>query len=225
MDNQFESCQAVAKKHNEKWFNELLDGSLRLLDVGNVARDALLQTKERILEFQSTLRRRRGSRMELAKEVEKYLTCRKVVKKAMQKASQRMQSNFKEKSNDSLPIVTMLKGVEKTTILAFESLLTFMVGTKLQSKSSSWSLVSKLVHPKRVTCEDEEANEFEKLDAALQSLINHKTSQSDSTEQVENVQDCLGELESSIQNFEEALEHLSRRLVKTRVSLLNIFNH
>ncbi|KAB1216886.1 hypothetical protein CJ030_MR4G014272 [Morella rubra] len=100
-----------------------------------------------------------------------------------------------------------------------------MVGTKLQSKSSSWSLVSKLVHPKRVTCEDEEANEFEKLDAALQSLINHKTSQSDSTEQVENVQDCLGELESSIQNFEEALEHLSRRLVKTRVSLLNIFNH
>ncbi|KAB1216887.1 hypothetical protein CJ030_MR4G014273 [Morella rubra] len=108
--------QAVAREQQEKWFNELLDGSLRLLDVCNVARDALLQTKERILEFQSTLRRRRGSRMELAKEVEKYLTCRKVVKKAMQKASKRMQSNFKEKNNDSLPIVTMLNEVETTTI-------------------------------------------------------------------------------------------------------------
>lgn len=83
------------------------------------------------------------------------------------------------------------------------------------------------MHPKRVACEDEEtyANEFEKVGAALQSLISDKTSKSDYTVLVENVQNCLAKLESSIQDFEEVLECLSRRLLETRVSLLDIFNH
>lgn len=75
--------QAVAHEQQEKWVNELLDGSLRLLDVCSTSRDALLQTKEFTRDLQSILRRRQGSKMELAKEGEKYLTSRKVVKKAM----------------------------------------------------------------------------------------------------------------------------------------------
>ncbi|XP_030950009.1 uncharacterized protein LOC115973907 [Quercus lobata] len=74
--------QGLAKEQHQKWFNELLDGSLRLLDVCKFARDALLQTKECIREFQSTLRRRHGNKMELTRENEKYLASRKVVKKA-----------------------------------------------------------------------------------------------------------------------------------------------
>ena len=76
-------AQALAQEQNQKWFNELLDGSLRLLDVCGIARDALLQTKECTRELQSTLRRRHGNKMELAREVEKYLASRKAVKKAM----------------------------------------------------------------------------------------------------------------------------------------------
>ena len=105
--------------------------------------------------------------------------------------------------------------------------MTFIDGPKLQSKSSSWFVVSKLVHPKRIACEGEEtdANEFEKVDAALQTLISHKTSKSDYSIHVQNVQNRMGKLESSIQDVEEVLECLSRRLVKTRVSILNIHNH
>uniref|UniRef100_A0A2N9J6X2 Uncharacterized protein n=1 Tax=Fagus sylvatica TaxID=28930 RepID=A0A2N9J6X2_FAGSY len=130
-------------------------------------------------ELQSTLRRRQGCKMELAREVEKYLASRKIA------------------------------------------------GSKLQSKSSSWFVVSKLVHPKRIASEGEEtdANEFEKVDAALQSLIRHKTSKSDYSMHVQNVQNWMGQLESSIQDVEEVLECLSRHLVKTRVSFLNILNH
>nr|POF21233.1 hypothetical protein CFP56_27012 [Quercus suber] len=113
--------QALAQEQNQKWLNELLDGSLRLLDVCGIARDALLQTKECTRELQSTLRRRHGSKMELAREVEKYLASRKVAKKAIKK-------------------------------------------------------------------------------------------------------DWMGKLESSIQDVEEVLECFSRRLVKTRVSFLNILN-
>ncbi|KAK4594787.1 hypothetical protein RGQ29_018484 [Quercus rubra] len=196
--------QALAQEQHEKWYNELLDGSLRLLDVCSIARDALSQSKECT-----------RSKMNLVREVEKYLASRKVVKKAMQK------------KNEGLAMVSMLKELEAVTLMVFELLLTFISGPKLQSKSSSWFLVSKLVHPKRIACEGEETdvNEFEKVDVVLQSLISHKTSKSDYSIHIQNLQDWMEQLESSIQDFEEVLESLSRRLVKTRVSFLNILNH
>ena len=219
--------QVLAQEQHQKWFNELLDGSLRLLDVCGIARDALLKTKECTRELQSTLRRRRGNKMELAREIEKYLASRKVVKKAMQKALKGMQTELNSKKNDDLAMVSMLKELEAVTLMVLELLLTFISGPKLQSKSSSWFVVSKLVHPKRIACEGEETevNEFEKVYVVLQSLISHKTSKSDFSIHVQNVQNWMEQLESSIQDFEEVLESLSRHLVKTRVSFLNILNH
>ncbi|KAK4594792.1 hypothetical protein RGQ29_018489, partial [Quercus rubra] len=220
--------QALAQEQNQKWLNELLDGSLRLLDVCGIARDALLQTKECTHELQSTLRRRHGSKMELAREVEKYLASRKVAKKAIKKVLKGMQTKLNSKKNEDLAIVSLLKELEAGTILVFESLLTFIAGSNLQSKSSGWFVVSKLVHPKRIACEGEEtddANEFEMVDAALQSLISHKPSKSDFSLLIDNVQTGLRKLELNIQDLEEVLECLSRSIVKTRVSLLNILNH
>ncbi|KAB1216885.1 hypothetical protein CJ030_MR4G014271 [Morella rubra] len=37
--SEFNEHQAVAREQQEKWFNELLDGSLRLLDVVTVRKD------------------------------------------------------------------------------------------------------------------------------------------------------------------------------------------
>ena len=220
-------AQALAQEQNQKWFNELLDGSLRLLDVCGIARDAVLQTKECTRELQSTLRRRHSNKIELAREVEKHMASRKVVKKAMQKVLKGMQTKLNSKKNEDVAIVSLLKELEAVTILVFESLLTFIAGSKLQSKSSGWFVVSKLVHPKRIACEGEEtdANEFEKVVAALQTLISHKTSKVDYSIHVQNVQNWMGKLESSIQDVEEVLECFSRCLVKTRVSFLNKLNH
>ncbi|ONI21629.1 hypothetical protein PRUPE_2G076800 [Prunus persica] len=137
--------QALAQECEDKWINELLDGSLRLLDVCGIIKDALLQTKECMHELQSIMHRRR----ELGK-------------------------------------------------------------------------------PKRVACEGEEVantNELEKVDAALQSLVSHKSKKYDNTMQVEDVQIWLQDLEANIQDIEEGLECLFTHLIKTRVSLLNIFSH
>ncbi|XP_030948959.1 uncharacterized protein LOC115972864 [Quercus lobata] len=186
--------QDLAKEQHQKWFNELLDGSLRLLDVCEFARDALLQTKEYIREFQSTLRRRHGSTMELTRENEKYLPSRKVVKKATQKALKSIQTKLYSKKNEDLAMVSMLKELEVVTVMVFESLLNFIAGTKLQSKSSGWFMVSKLAHPKKIVCESKEtdANEFDKVDVALQSLISHKTSKSDYSIHIQKVQNWMG---------------------------------
>ena len=219
--------QALAQEQCEKSVNEILDGSLRLLDVCDMARDALLQTKVCTRELQSTLRRRQGYKMEITREVEKYLASRKGVKRTMKKILKSMQIKFIYKNTKDILIFSMLKDLEIAALIGFESLLTFIGKSKLQTKSSSWSLVSKLVHHKRVACEREEtdANEFEMVDAALQSLISHKPSKSDFSLLIDNVQTGLRKLELNIQDLEEVLECLSRSIVKTRVSLLNILNH
>ncbi|CAL8121919.1 unnamed protein product [Prunus armeniaca] len=75
--------QALAQEQNEKWTNELLDGSLRLLDVCGTA----------LQDLQSIMQRRLGGETEaLTSEVWKYLTSRKMVKKAIQKAMKNLKA-------------------------------------------------------------------------------------------------------------------------------------
>ncbi|CAL8121893.1 unnamed protein product [Prunus armeniaca] len=222
--------QALAKEQNEKWTNELLDGSLRLLDGCSSAKDAILQTKECVQDLQSIIRRTRGGESgALTSEVGKYLTSRKMVKKIIQKAMKNLKginrSTFSSpnQDNESIAIVNKFREVEAVTLAVFESLLSFISGPK--SQPSSWSLVSKMMHSKKVACEEEtEANEFAQGDAALNSLIGHKTSKTQN-KSVENAQNQLEKLESCIQDQEEGVECLFRQLIKTRVSLLNILNH
>ncbi|KAK9287280.1 hypothetical protein L1049_015693 [Liquidambar formosana] len=227
--------QTLAQERHEKWFDGLLDGSLRLLDVCSTAKDALLQMKEHIHELQSILRRRRGSEFGIAKEVGEYFAYRKTVKKAIHKARKNLKGiedkcSFSpiNEDHETLSMVSMLRQVETTTLTVLESLLSLIAGPKAQSKPSSWSLVSKvMVHSKRVACEEEETdvNEFDKVDAVLHSLLGHKRNKSNNSLHAESLQNQLGKLELSIEDLEEGLECLFRRLIKTRVSLLNIVNH
>ena len=225
--------QALAQHRHEKWVDELLDGSLKLLDVCGTAKDALLQTREHAHELQSSLRRRRGGQNGISTEVGEYLTSRKRVKKAIHKALNNLKIMEKKcsfsplnKDPKTLSMVSMLREVEALTLTVLESLLSSIARATGQSKPSGWSLVSKLMHHKRVACEDAAINltEFEKMDAALSILIGLKT-KSVNLVQIHNMQNELGKLESSIQDLEEGLELLSRCLIKTRVSLLNTLSH
>ncbi|KAI9181331.1 hypothetical protein LWI28_013912 [Acer negundo] len=48
--------QALCQEQQKKWIDELLIGSLRILDVSSIAKDALLQTKECVQEISSVLK-------------------------------------------------------------------------------------------------------------------------------------------------------------------------
>lgn len=182
--------------------------------------------KTGVHELQSTMRRRQGGETRLAREVGKYFTTKKVVIKADQKTLKGMDSNSMDKNHETQAIISTLREVETVNSAVLESVLTFIAGKGLQSNLSNWSLVSKLVHPKRVASKGDEKNvkELEKVDAALQSLIGHKKSKSDCLTNVEGVQNWLGKLETSIQDVEEGIENHFRCLLKTRVSLLNMIN-
>ncbi|KAK7341467.1 hypothetical protein VNO80_24397 [Phaseolus coccineus] len=211
--------QVLARECNGKWVDDdLLEGSLRLLDICGAAKDCLQQSKESMCDLMSVIRRKKGHETGFSVESVKYLAMRKTIKKQIRKALQ----NLKHKDNNSTsPMLSFLNEAEAITLSSLENLLLFISGPKGRSKNSRWSAISKLVQPKRVICDSQEStiNEFEKVDAALQSLISHKPSS------VENFQSHMENLELCIQDLEIGVDHLSRKLIRNRVSLLNIFNH
>ncbi|KAL5856223.1 hypothetical protein ACOSQ4_006025 [Xanthoceras sorbifolium] len=224
------TLQALTQECLEKQVDEVLDRSLKLVNVCGITKDALLQIKEEAQELQSVLRRRWGDESTVAKEVAEYLCLRKKENKQIRESLKDLKStcSLSSTKNETTGIICMLREVEAATLRMFESLLPYISGTKPQSRPSSWSLVSKLMHSKRVSCEARQAtqqvNEFEKADATLYSLIGHKSRKSSNTN-ADNSQNALGKLDLCIQDLEEGLERLLRRSIKTRVSLLNILNH
>ncbi|KAI4298324.1 hypothetical protein L6164_031898 [Bauhinia variegata] len=207
--------------------DELLDGSLRLLDVCTTAKDSLLHTKECTRELQSIIRRKRGGEAEITAEVKKFLNSRKVVKKAILKALGNLKGmakkyNFSPANNDHVALIDLLKDFEIVTLSIFESLLSFISGSP-QAKSGSWSLVSKLMQTRRVACSQvADESKFTHVDAVLQSFVLQKAGK---FEDISNLQIQLEKMDSCIQDLEEGIEFLFRRLIKIRVALLNILNH
>ncbi|CAI0407813.1 unnamed protein product [Linum tenue] len=190
--------------NDQKTFNELLEGSLRLLDLCNTAKDALSQMNESVSELQSAIRRRQGG---LEGETRRYLKSRNTVRKAIQKALKGMDSK-KSTSSNNVEAISMLKEAESAVVEVFECLLSFIYQSS--SKPSSWSFVSKL---KKVAAASSNENEFAEVDASL------KTNKSG-----EEVQVHLKNLQPCIQDLEEGVEWLLRRVIKTRASILNIHN-
>ncbi|XP_034229517.1 uncharacterized protein LOC117638513 [Prunus dulcis] len=112
------------------------------------------------------------------------------------------------KETEAVAMVSMPKEVEAVTHTLFKSMFSFSSSPKTQSKQSGWSLVSNLMHHKRVAAykeEETDANEFANVDAALNSFVGHKTAESDNI--IENTQNQLQNLELCIQDLQESLEH------------------
>ncbi|CAN1770776.1 hypothetical protein LINPERHAP1_LOCUS11708 [Linum perenne] len=211
--------QAMIHDQNELLDNELLDGSLRVLDMCNTAKDALSQLKESVAELQSAIRRRQG---DLVAETKRYLNSRKIVKKAIKKALKGIENKKSTSSNsvestssNNVEAISMLRETESIVLEVLESLLSFI--SQSNSKSSSWSLVSKIMTSKKNEV-SANTNEFAEVDACL------KTSKSSEEIQahLKNLQPCIQDLEPCIQDLEEGVECLFRCLIKTRSSILNI---
>ncbi|TYI43971.1 hypothetical protein ES332_A01G204900v1 [Gossypium tomentosum] len=189
--------------------DEFLDGSLRLFDLCNIAKDILLQTKGSIQDIQSVVRRRGCREVELVGEVRKYFTSKEVVQKTIYKALKNVKGVETKlifsSSNDheTKAIISLLREAEAVTSSMFEYLFTLIPRPNERSKCSSWVLVSKLLHHKRIA-----------------SVMSPKMSKSENVEMPRQ----LKELELCIQELEDRLECLFRCMIKARVSFLNAFN-
>ncbi|OMO85493.1 hypothetical protein COLO4_21597 [Corchorus olitorius] len=199
---------------------EVLDGSLKLLDLCGIARDVFSRMRESVLALESSLRRRSGGESGLASEVRAFMVTRKELNKMIcqcLKNLKGMNQNCKltvlEKDSEMVAVVSILREAEEISLSVFESLLSSL------SLPKPKSVVSKLLHSKR---EEVEATEAEKVDAEL-SLI--KSGKDIKLGQVQKLLKGLDSFQSTIKETEEELECVFRRLLKTRVSLLNILNN
>ncbi|KAH8509689.1 hypothetical protein H0E87_011453 [Populus deltoides] len=208
--------QTLSNEQQKERGEEVLSGSLLLLDMCSTTRDVFSSMKECLQELESSLRRRKGGESGFASEVEAYIMSRKRLDKTIRKCFKNLKS-----ITSAVDAVSLLTEVREISLEIFQSLLSMVSQTKARSSSHAWSVVSKLFQSKRVSCEAE-LNEFKKIDAELLVL---KSSKDINSVQVQNALKGLEALESNIQEAVEELEAVYRRLLKTRVTILNILSH
>ncbi|KAG8378059.1 hypothetical protein BUALT_Bualt08G0098700 [Buddleja alternifolia] len=185
--------QALSHEQGQNWINELLEGSLRLVDLCAFSREIVCSTKESVQDLESSIRRNRGETA-TSDDIKAYVTSRKKINKMTKKCIK----NFNRNST-ALPDNEFGKMLKETKALDFSvlsSILVLVSGEKERSKQRSWSFLSKFTQTSRVHSE------------------------------VENITvEQLKATEMNMEEVEEGLECLFRSLIKTRVSLLNVFSH
>ncbi|PWA84690.1 hypothetical protein CTI12_AA157380 [Artemisia annua] len=222
----------MSQEQNKKWVNELVDESVMFLDICGSISDMLSESKEHSRDIYSSLRRRKGD-LNVENSITKYSCFRKKMKKDVKGlvASLKQVDNMitgagsvvvDSDNHQLVAVIRALIGVSEMTVLVFESLLMFL--SMPVSKQNTWSIVvSKLVHKRRVACEDHQEqvveNEFERVDEALRKLC-----EDGSLSDVQIAQCKLETLGAQIERMESGLECMFRCLVQTRVSLLNIIS-
>ncbi|XP_010277265.1 PREDICTED: uncharacterized protein LOC104611765 [Nelumbo nucifera] len=226
--------QALLHHQHKRWVEEMIDGSVTLLDIGGAARDILIQMKEIIQDIQSALRRRKLE--VLLNKVTAYISFKKRVKKDVSsclKTLKRLEEKYVacpllDYDHDSAMVVRVLREVSSVAISIFWALLSFLSIPVSKPKVGRWNLVSKLMQRGLVACDNEvdvSMNEVESVDVALFALSPCNASKDAAVESSQTAQKRLKDLEVSLESVEEGLDFLFRRLIQTRVSLLNILTH
>ncbi|KAI3464720.1 hypothetical protein Pfo_021383 [Paulownia fortunei] len=218
--------QALSQEQGENWINELLEGSLRLVDLCGFSRDIVYLTKESVQDLESSIRRNKVEAAP-AVDVNTYVASRKKINKMVNKCIKNLKS-FNQNSTalpdrdyDIKAIGTMLKETESLDFSVLKSVLILLSGEKERSNQRSWSLLSKFTQTSRVCSEVDQESGAEDLC----TLNVHKSRKSMDSTTVKNMLKQLKASEMTIQEIEEGLEALFRSLVKTRVSLLNVLSH
>lgn len=93
------TVRAVSRHQQEKWIDDLLDRSVRLLDISGIAKDIVSQCKENVRDLQSSLRRGKMSGSKTQGTITKYFSSRR----EMRKDSKRSLDNFNQMIQETNP--------------------------------------------------------------------------------------------------------------------------
>ncbi|WOG99814.1 hypothetical protein DCAR_0519170 [Daucus carota subsp. sativus] len=203
---------------------DILCGSIRLLDLCSTSKDALSHMRDSVQDLESSLRRRQT---DVSSRIASYLVCKKKANRMLSKCFAGSKKSKINKSIETPAIVSLLREVEEVSISVFESIFSSICPAKEASTKSTWSKVFKSTQSKRVHCEEdteEIINQVHNMDMALEAISKKSSKKSDIT-QTQDVQKCLTALDMNMQECEEQLDCLVRSLIKTRVLILNVLNH
>ncbi|KAK7263013.1 hypothetical protein RJT34_30597 [Clitoria ternatea] len=227
--------QALGQHQNEKWVNELLDCPVRFLDLLGKTRDTILSMKASVEEIQSALRRRKVGDLDMEGNLSTYWSLRRNIRKECTKSLLLLKEIDNEPFGSSTllalddhlsAVVRVLREAGLITSSIFQSLVVFLSSPILKSKPNKWAFVSRLMQKGVFGCnnQQENINELEKVDFALNSLIVDNNNRDADAEKIQSAVARLDALVAAIEDIENGLECLFKRLINTRVSFLNIFS-
>lgn len=227
--------QALGQHQNEKWVNELLDFPLVFLDLLGKTRDSILLMKGSVEELQSALRRKRVGDLDLEGHVNRYWSLRRNMRKECTKYLLLLKQINNESFGASPPldlndhlaaVVRVLREASWITSSIFQSLVVFLSSPIMKLKPNKWAFVSRLMQKGVFASNNDQqnVNELEKVDFALNNMILDNLSEGAETEKIQSAHGRLEALVVAIEEIENGLECLFKRLINTRVSFLNIFS-
>ncbi|WMV16547.1 hypothetical protein MTR67_009932 [Solanum verrucosum] len=213
------TLQSLSQCQNKKWVDEILDKSVRFLDICGTTRDLLSQFKENVKDVQSSLRRRKGDL-----SINKYTTFRKKMKKEAKSLITALKRMDHEEVvvvmevDDQLvsAVIRILREVTTIGISVFQMVLNFL-SAPISKPISKWSLVSRLVNKG----DQDNVNEIESVDAALSSLSKCGPNE---MEKIQFVQSKLETVEAHFECIESGLDNIFRCLIRSRSTLLNVIS-
>ncbi|KAL1190053.1 hypothetical protein V5N11_033357 [Cardamine amara subsp. amara] len=176
-------------------FEDVSDGFLEVLDICSTIRDVLMQIKEQVRELESSLRRRL-IRSRSGGDQEACLAREIDAYVFKRRALSRTIAKQWKKKRDCGGDINVMKRVEETSFDVLVSLLIEVVKTNQRD------------HKQRSR-------------RGIVSRIFNKKNQEVDTEELKK----LRETEQEIEETERELECVYKKLVKTRVSLLNMLTH
>nr|XP_016444611.1 PREDICTED: uncharacterized protein LOC107769872 [Nicotiana tabacum] len=205
IDDLFSLPQTLCQSLDAEWVEDLLDKSVRLLDVCGTTRELVSQYKENVRDLQSSLRRRKGDST-TDDSVARFTSFSKKIKRDAKRLALNLKQMDQETAvavlldadQDTIAAIRALREANAVCISIFQILLSFLCVPLLKPKQSKWSLLSRLVHKDRIVPEVQEENTS--LETRLETFGAY------------------------LDSFENALEATFRCLIRSRSSLLNVLS-
>ncbi|KAJ9561733.1 hypothetical protein OSB04_006893 [Centaurea solstitialis] len=199
-----------------KWTDELLDVSVKFLDICSTSTDVMMQKKDIVRDLECDLRRKGGSSIESI--VAKYSVLRNKVRKDMKRsvASMKQMDNmtcrFTEDDSENhhlTSVIRVFREVKAFSITILRLLLAFL-GTPILKRrpTSTWTTISRLLSSSKVVpqeqANDSNVNELQCLDAALFST-------SEKQESMQILRKKMVALEAILEGINSHLNLVSKR--------------
>ncbi|KAL4575410.1 hypothetical protein LXL04_022253 [Taraxacum kok-saghyz] len=203
-------------KQDQKWVQKVSESSLKMLDSCGKTKDILSLVKGHIQELQSTFRR--ASHGEAEKKLSAYCFQRKELRKQMlNRLNSMKKTNTGSTSHDDAPIDDnqiiigdVLKEVRETIVILLESIMSLMsMPNPSPSPTKMMMNCNGVFSGKAKFRRVNSLSPWEDCDVqALQSAVER-----------------LEAVESAMEDLEVELECIFKRLMRTRVLLLNILTN
>lgn len=208
----------IHQREDQKWVNDVSESSLRILEVCGISKDVLLLVKEHLQELQFTLRRASIGEPGIEEKITAYNCYRKKLKKETLKCLKWLKGGMKKSetviTNMNPPImkeeqiklalvVDVLREVRVTSVSIVESLLSLISTPWLDSTKSSGT----------------------KRSFFVSMFVPVSLQNSDDIMVLQSANKRLAGVQMAIEDLEVELECMFRRLIHTRVLLLNILTN